>query len=307
MPKGSTKQVMEPWSVAQPFLEGGMQDAADLYSAGGFQVNPYAGPMVAGYNNTMQQGDRMTVAAANRGNGILGGAIGSLNRAMNPATTSGATRQLVQNTIADIMPGINSSFAGSGMTGSDLHAQNLTEGVSAGVADVRNQMYQAGQNRAMQAAGMMPGMNAALLGNAGAVRNIGLGQQEHAQNVINANIIRDQQRQQAPSNALKDYMSLISGVASPYGSQTGRQNTGMMGILGMGLQALPLLMGLSDARAKTDIKRVGTTDDGEGVYTYKYKGGNTTHMGVMAQEIAQTKPHAVRDLGGLLAVDYGAL
>lgn len=71
-----------------------------------------------------------------------------------------------------------------------------------------------------------------------------------------------------------------------------------------GLGAILNLMKLSDRRAKEDIKRVGKTDDGLNIYTYKYKGLPTTEMGVMAQEVQKKNPNAVGRMGGLLAVDY---
>ena len=50
----------------------------------------------------------------------------------------------------------------------------------------------------------------------------------------------------------------------------------------------------SDRRLKTDIKRVGETDDGLVVYTFKYKDdpNGKTQMGVMAQEVEKEQPDA---------------
>jgi hypothetical protein len=60
----------------------------------------------------------------------------------------------------------------------------------------------------------------------------------------------------------------------------------------------------SDRRLKTDIKKVGKTDSGLSVYTYKYKGENKTHMGVMAQEVEEVFPEAVTEIDGYKAVYY---
>jgi len=60
----------------------------------------------------------------------------------------------------------------------------------------------------------------------------------------------------------------------------------------------------SDKRLKTDIKKVGKTDKGLPIYTYKYKGDNKTQMGVMAQEVEKKTPSAVKMIGGYRAVDY---
>lgn len=60
----------------------------------------------------------------------------------------------------------------------------------------------------------------------------------------------------------------------------------------------------SDKRLKTDIKKVGKTEAGLPIYTYKYKGDNRTQMGVMAQDVEKKTPKAVSEVGGFKAVDY---
>lgn len=74
--------------------------------------------------------------------------------------------------------------------------------------------------------------------------------------------------------------------------------------LGGGLGGLAGL--LSDVRAKKDIRRVGQTDGGAGIYTYRYKGDDgPVMMGVLAQEVAETQPDAVRMRpDGLMSVLY---
>jgi hypothetical protein len=81
---------------------------------------------------------------------------------------------------------------------------------------------------------------------------------------------------------------------------------GAGGALGAGIGALAGL--LSDERAKTDIKKVGELESGVNIYTYRYKDGETYHMGVMAQEVREKYPEAVAEgADGLLRVNYGAL
>jgi len=63
----------------------------------------------------------------------------------------------------------------------------------------------------------------------------------------------------------------------------------------------------SDRRLKTDIKRVGTADNGLPVYTFKYKGDDAeqTHVGYMADEVEKLHPEAVGVAGnGYKFVDY---
>lgn len=66
------------------------------------------------------------------------------------------------------------------------------------------------------------------------------------------------------------------------------------------------LFALSDERAKTDKDKIGETEDGMGIYSYRYKGSPKKQIGLMAQEVQKKKPQAVRKgADGLLRVDYG--
>ena len=85
-------------------------------------------------------------------------------------------------------------------------------------------------------------------------------------------------------------------------------SSNMWGALGQGaglaLQGAALL---SDARWKEDIKPVGELHDGQPVYSYRYVFDDPamTRIGLMAQDVEQTRPDAVIDVGGVKMVDYG--
>jgi hypothetical protein len=77
------------------------------------------------------------------------------------------------------------------------------------------------------------------------------------------------------------------------------------GAVGEGIMtALPFLAFLSDKRAKTDVEQVGELNDGQPVYRFRYKGDDKTRMGLMAQDVEQDHPEAVKGLGGMKMVDY---
>lgn len=61
----------------------------------------------------------------------------------------------------------------------------------------------------------------------------------------------------------------------------------------------------SDERLKENIEPVGELYDGTGVYRYNYIGDNVARIGVMAQEVEQSRPDAITEFGGFKAVDYG--
>ncbi|XUM21068.1 tail fiber domain-containing protein [Bradyrhizobium oligotrophicum S58] len=60
----------------------------------------------------------------------------------------------------------------------------------------------------------------------------------------------------------------------------------------------------SDERLKEDIAPVGELYDGQKVYSYRYKGSEIPHIGLMAQEVEKVAPDAVREVAGFKAVDY---
>jgi hypothetical protein len=84
------------------------------------------------------------------------------------------------------------------------------------------------------------------------------------------------------------------------------QNAAMYGVIGKTIGAAGEVAAAkaSDRRLKTDIKKVGVTESGLPVYTYKYKGSNVTEMGVMAQEVEEIFPEAVEEINGFKAVHY---
>jgi formylglycine-generating enzyme required for sulfatase activity len=64
----------------------------------------------------------------------------------------------------------------------------------------------------------------------------------------------------------------------------------------------------SDSRLKTDIVRVGETESGLPLYTFRYLGGTTIYRGVMAQDVLTFMPEAVVLMpNGYWAVNYDML
>lgn len=94
-----------------------------------------------------------------------------------------------------------------------------------------------------------------------------------------------------------DYTGLVN---QKYQADMANYRAGMGGLFGLG-SALIGALPFSDRRLKTDIRRVGTTDGGVPVYTYRYKGDSTVHMGVMAQDVPEAR---VMDPSGFFRVDY---
>lgn len=294
----TTTQRSDPYAPAQPMINQGLREARSLYNRGDFEVQPYRRQMVADFDPLRSQAVDMAGGVVGSNLDAIGASQDTLRRAMDPNVSAG----LKQNVIEGLMPSINATFSHSGMTGSDLHQQNLAKGLSTGLAQLEDNA----QNRAIGAAQALPGIGNYATNQVSFLDQLGQGRQQHEQSGINADMLRHQQAQTAEMDALRNYMALSTGAGGAFGVQSSTTSGGgasPLGILGLGLQAAPLF---SDRRTKEDIKRVGQMDDGTPVYTYRYKGGSTYHMGVMADEVKN--PKAVTTLpNGLQAVYYGEL
>ena len=198
-----------------------------------------------------------------------------------------ATSQIVKGYNESSIPSLLSSYAASGRYGSGLMQKSL--------GNMQSQMNQDIGNAA----------NQAYLSNYQNER----GYQEAAANRLG--------QQYDSLNRAQQYGSVVNqGGQAPvsYDLKT-PGSTGALGKLGQytqGAQALAPyataiggMLGLSDRRAKEDIKRVGRLDNGLNVYRYRYKGDARPQIGLMAQEVAREKPEAVGMLpGGWMGVAY---
>lgn len=95
-----------------------------------------------------------------------------------------------------------------------------------------------------------------------------------------------------------DFAGLVN---QNYQAQLQNYQAGLGGLFGLG-SALISALPFSDARLKTDIRRVGTTGAGIPIYVFRYIGDDAFHMGVMAQDVPDAR---VMDETGFYRVDYG--
>lgn len=98
-----------------------------------------------------------------------------------------------------------------------------------------------------------------------------------------------------------DYSGLVQNKYNA-DMQAYNARTGALGGLFGGLAAL---FPKSDRRLKTEIKKVGSTEGGVPLYSYRYIWGGPIHIGVMAQDLLETQPDAaIMEADGFYAVDY---
>jgi hypothetical protein len=179
---------------------------------------------------------------------------------------------VIDSSNADITDSVNQAFMPR--FGSGYHAKTLTRALGENEGRLRYGDYASERGYQDQAARAIPGVAATATA--------------------------------LPMIPAQGYADATSGLLGRYmtsnGTQTQKQSGGLLStILGSGLALA------SDIRLKTDIRKVGQTDGGLPVYTFRYGGEGPVHMGVMAQDVAMFQPEALGPEmeGGFKTVYYG--
>jgi hypothetical protein len=249
-----------------------------------------------GYQFQLQQGDNSVNAAAaangtlNSGNQLL--ALSNYNQGLAGTTYN--------NYVSQLQPYLGAANAAAGGIASGY------QGLGQGQAGLATGLAQGQAGLATGLAGGQAGI-ATGLGSATAAQ-----QDQEAQmgwqlgtGTGNANANADL----AGLNASGNFWGLLGGLGgmkTSGGGTVGGNALSSLGSMGSSaLSSLGSLFGLSDVRAKEDIEKVGELFDGSNVYRFKYIGSPKTELGLMAQEVEQTRPDAVVEIGGLKHVDYG--
>ena len=82
------------------------------------------------------------------------------------------------------------------------------------------------------------------------------------------------------------------------------------------VRKVQVVLQVSDKRTKENVKAIGVTNNGLTLYSLEYKdefkdrefAGHGVHVGVMADEVEQVFPYAVKTLDdGYKVVDYGLI
>ena len=102
------------------------------------------------------------------------------------------------------------------------------------------------------------------------------------------------------------YDNLYNSQVNAYNAQQQAKQNMAQGWLNLGSAGLNLGMGLfSDARIKENLRPVGQLFNGLTVYAFNFPGEDVTRIGLVAQEVQQQIPQAVRQTEeGLLTVNY---
>lgn len=322
-----------PPEFIQGYLKNGINDLVSLYNNNRNAPAYYPGSTVAPFSSTTEQALQAMEARGAGGSPLTKGAQGMLTDTVNgkyldPTTNpqylsalNASHQPYVDQFMGTVLPGVTSAFEGSGRTGSPAHQMavdravtGLNRTITDADAKAGSDYYTNARTQQIQAAGLAPSLanqdyiDINQLGTAGEARD------NQAQANIDADVARYNYGQNAQWDYINRYLASLNG-GYPGGSSTSsgtstqtRPGDTFGSIFGSGLSALGMGLSLfSDERLKEDIEPVGALNDGQTVYSYRYKGDPTPRIGLMAQEVAERNPDAVHvDPGnGFLKVNYG--
>lgn len=274
----SSTTKVEPWKQAQAPIMAANSAVAGTYGANAGKIQGYAdqiGGLIPSMVAKYQQGDQGINAARDWMTNTLQG------NGTNPNLQA-----MIDQSGNDMARSINANIGTRGLTGGSVQQHILGKELSNNATNLRYQDWLGGQQRQMQAAGMAPGLAAAdtiqiapLMAAAQAAGGL-------------------------PMDAAAQYAGATGGLLGQYTTTKQSQPWGQALLQGLSNGAQAAMM--SDARLKEDIREVGITNAGLPVYTYRYKGEPTVHMGVMAQDVANSQPDALGPvIGGYMTVNYG--
>ena len=221
----------------------------------------------------------------------------------------------------------------AGDVSAQLYNQNFQQAAALQAADQERAMQAARANQAAGLQGAEANLRGALaLGqvgqqagqqiftDAGVLENIGQKQQAMTQQQLDEAYAKWQAEKNYPTEMLNlriGATSSVPGVGTQTQTSTGGggggsnflTGLGAAGTAAMGFAKLLPLLGLSDEREKTDIKKIGKDkESGLTMYSYRYKGDPKSYpkvTGPMAQEVEKKYPEQVTNIAGRKAVNLG--
>lgn len=308
----STTQKTEnkPPEWSKPLFQQSASEAQKIYNSGK-GGNVYQGQTVADLGATTQggiQGVQNTVAglptATSTATNLADMASGSFLKNGNPYFND-----MLSNQLDKTASRIQSQFSGSGRYGSGANNAVLSNELGNVATDALYKQFNQDTQNMMAANTAIDSTNSNLYQNklAGNQAVIDAGQIQDANNQakLTADFTKWQSEDMKDWTRLGLLQSAAAGSAGNYGTNTQTQTQPFNAMQGIG--ALGSLFTKSDVRAKVGIVPRGI-ENGFTVYEFSYRGSKVRWLGVMAQEVIEKDPLAVKiDADGLFSVDYARI
>lgn len=315
----------------QAGLQSNQLQAGDIASSSAGVPNMVASSSLPAYLNGLNFS--MPQVGAGTVNNITSGLLGAqspiLQQEIGAAQQAGANTQAINTGQMDTNLAAQHAFGGDRQALADANIGAQTAiGTNQQIAGLLGQAGQGAQNAAVNiaqgnqnaaATGEGLNLNAAgglnsLAGNLQGLTNSQIGNLastgQTAQNTQSGQNQFNWQQYlegyQIPDTQATTFASILGAL--PHDT-TGTSTTQSQMYTNPLMQAAGLGLGLfakSDRRIKKDIQEVGCLFDGTPVYRFRYVNSDTDtwHIGLMAQDVEEEMPAAVREFGGIKHVDY---
>lgn len=234
----------DPWSEQQPYLKQGFQQAQEIYNQGA--PGYYPGQTVAPFSPETNAAMEAQTNRALAGSPLMTAAQQQLTDTMSgkylDVNTNPYLMPLADQIRANVQPGIEGRFAGSGRLNSGLASRAVGQGVTDALATQAYQNYN--DERTRQTQGMMfaPSLANADYNDISKLADVGAQREGMAQAQTNADIAKYNYEANLPNNWLSQYMNIIQGQYGGSGTSTqsqpyyqNRLASGAGGALGGGL------------------------------------------------------------------------
>lgn len=308
---GSSSSSSQPWEPAQGQLKDVLSQAQQQFNKTGGINQQFEQKNVADLTPELQN-------AVNYGQVTGTDATGRLNK-MAESVYGGdlvnkqiaQAQQAASENLQGALQSINQGASATGNMGSSR--AGVASGVATGEAQKQllNNITNIQQQARTEAYGLAQNQEQADMANLMASGGV---TQTQAQNKLDTDWYNRVGQQNQGWENLGKYSDIVSGIGSQGGtsSTSGPKQSTFNKVLGMASTVGGIASMFSDASLKTNVKKVGTDQDGNARYTWDWNeeaaklGLKGKGEGVLAQDIAKTKPEAVNrdNASGKLKVDY---
>ena len=236
----------EPWEQQIPYLTAGFEQAKGLYNKGAPAY--YGKETLAGFDpaQTAAQtsalgygmGPRAAAQQAGAEDRLLKGLSGQIDTATFNPMMDVLGRQMKSQLETNVLPGIRQSlvqYQPGGSSRGDIVQANAIASANQQMLNKASEMtynaQQAAQNRAQNYAQLYPSVMNAPLSMYGAMGQVGADRRAMTQATIDRDMARYEYEANAPQNALRNYMAMVTG---DYGSTTQQTTPGPSGLSQLG-------------------------------------------------------------------------
>jgi len=212
----------DPWSEQQPYLKYGFQQAQDIYQKGapgyypGQTIAPFAPETNAALDaqtNRAVNGSPLMTSAQNQLADTMSGKYLDIN-------TNPYLMPMADQIRADVQPGIESRFAGSGRLNSGLASRAVGMGVTDALSSKAMENYNTERGRQMQGMLFAPSLANADYNDISKLADVGAQREGMAQAGINADVAKYNYDANAPNNWLAQFMNIVQGQYGGTGTST---------------------------------------------------------------------------------------